>query len=203
MYLCTYACNFRRKQFQEILLELDLCELLELKMQGHLINLKASDYLLSQNIFKNARWSDTLVRFWFKLKHNVLPCNYTLSKWCESVSQVCSPGGYDIESMSRVLNSCKQFRNNYSKRHDKLVDKVDQELKSYWAEVYNNKPVYTSFHQLDGNLILRRLKPDLILMTNKCVVIIDVACPYDLYMDESVVAKVAKYEALKDAVDQC
>ena len=160
------------------------------------------DYLLSQDIFKHAGWSDTLVRFWFKLKHNVLPCNYTLSKWYESVSQVCSLDGFEVESMSHVLNSCKQFRNNYSRRHDKLVDKVDQELKSYWAEVYNDKLEYTSFHQLDCNLTLRRLKPDLVLKTNKSVVIIDVACPYDLYMEESVVAKVAKYEALKDAVDQ-
>ena len=102
-----------RKQFQESLLELDLHELLALKMQGRLINLRASDYLLSQDIFKNARWSDTLVRFWFKLKHNVLPCNYTLSKWYESVSQVCSLDGCEVESMSHVLNSCKQFRNNY------------------------------------------------------------------------------------------
>ena len=154
-----------------------LHELLALKMQGRLINLKASDYLLSQEIFKNARWSDTLVRFWFKLQHNLLPCNYTLSKWHESVSQVCSLNGYDVESMSHVLNSCKQFRNNYSRRHDKLVDKVEQGLKSYRAEVYNNKPVYTSFHQLDCNLTLRRLKPDLFLKTNKRVVIIDAACP--------------------------
>ena len=38
--------------------------------------------------------------------------------------------------------------------------------------------------------------------TNKRVVIIDVACPYYLYMEESFVAKVANYEALRDAVDQ-
>ena len=29
-----------------------------------------------------------------------------------------------------------------------------------------------------------------------------IACPYDLCMEESAVAKVAKYEALTDAVDQ-
>ena len=91
--------------------------------------------------------------------------------------------------MSHVLNSCKQFRNNYSKRHDKLVDKIAQELKSYWAESYNNKPVHSSFSQLDCHLTLRRLKPDIVLKSNKRVIIIEVACPYDLNMEESFVAK--------------
>ena len=65
--------------------------------------------------------------------------------------------GYVVESMLLVWNSFKQFRNNYSKKHGKVVDKVEQELEAYWAESFNNKPVYSSFSQLDCHLTLRRL----------------------------------------------
>ena len=40
-----------RMQIPKILLQIDVHELLELEMQGHLINMNASDYLLSQDVF--------------------------------------------------------------------------------------------------------------------------------------------------------
>ena len=49
-----------RKEIQYTLLNRELKWLLELKMQGRLIDLKTCDYLLFQDIFKNAIWSDDL-----------------------------------------------------------------------------------------------------------------------------------------------
>ena len=152
-----------RKEIQYILLNRELKGLLELKMQGRLIDLKTCDYLLSQNILKNAIWSDALVNFWFKLKHNVIRCNYTLSRWYRNISQVCPLDGYRIESMLHILNSCKEFRRHYSKRHDKLVDKIYKELQPFWSETFNNKTVGTSFAQLASVSTVKDLKPDLVL----------------------------------------
>ena len=121
------------KEIQYTLLNRELKGLSELKMQGRLIDLKTCDHLLSQDVSKNAIWSDAFVNFWFKLKHNVIQCNYTLSRWYRNISQVCSLDGYSIESMSHILNSFKEFQINYSKRHDKLVDKIYQELQPFWS----------------------------------------------------------------------
>ena len=173
------------KEIQYILLNRELKLLLELKMQGRLIDLKTFDYLLSQDIFKIGIWSDALVNFWFKLKHNVIPCNYTLSRWYRSMSQVCPLDGYRVESMSHILNSCKEFRRHYSKRHDKLVCKICKELQPFWSEIFNNKTIGTSFTQLASVSTVKALKPDLVLKSRNFVVIMDVTCPYDLYMEES------------------
>ena len=117
-------------------------------------------------IFENAILSSGLVRFWLQIKRNVLPCNYTLLTWYESVSQVCQFNGFVVENMSYLFSSYDQFRNNYSKRRKRLVDKLQQELREYWAEPFNNKPVYSSFSQLDCHSTLKRLKPDLIVKRN-------------------------------------
>ena len=59
MYVCMYVCMYvmstmvsLRKEIQYTLLNRELKGLLELKMQGWLIDLKTCHYLLSQDIFK-------------------------------------------------------------------------------------------------------------------------------------------------------
>ena len=103
-----------RKQIQEIMLQKDLKEFKELKIQGTLADLKDVDYLLSQDIFKNPTWSDSLVQFWYKMKHNVVACNYTLSIWYPATLPICSLDSYRLESMAHLLNGCKEFKDNYS-----------------------------------------------------------------------------------------
>ena len=96
-------------------------------MQGILIDLPNTDYLLSQDIFRNTNWPDKLVIFWFKMRHNVTACNYTLSLWYGS-SPTCALDGYRLESMAHLLNGCKEFKDVYTSRHDKIVSKLAIEL---------------------------------------------------------------------------
>ena len=60
---------------------------------------------------------------------NVLGCNYTLSIWYSS-SPGCPLDHYRLESMAHLLNSCSEFKDVYSARHDKIVNKLGQELES-------------------------------------------------------------------------
>ena len=191
-----------RKEIQYTLLNRELKGLLELKMQGWLIDLKTCDYLLSQDIFKNAIWSNTVVNFWFKLKCNVISCNYTLPRWYRNISQVCPLDGYRIESKSHILNSCKEFQRHHSKRHDKLVDKTDKELQPFCSETFKNKTIGTCFIQLASVSTVKDLKPDLVLKSRNFVVIMDVTCPYDLYMEESFREKISKYEDLRREISE-
>ena len=172
-------------------------------MQGALVNLPFLDYLLSQDIFKNVLFPDKLISFWYKMRHNVLSCNFTLSKWygTDPRSKI---DGYHIESMAHLLNSCKEFKKNYSARHDKICEKLCFELTGLWRALFLDKAAKTSFEELNLNLPaeLECLRPDLVLCGNNMVVIADVACPYDLYADELYKSKTEKYADLINFVSR-
>ena len=86
----------------------------ELPMQGRLLDNIDADYLLSQNIFRNYKFSDNLVQFWYKARHNVIPCNYTCSSWYPQQSPSCKIDDYSSDSMAHILNGCREFKTNYS-----------------------------------------------------------------------------------------
>ena len=76
-------------------------------MQGRLVGNKSADYLMSQNIFRNCKLTDELTYFWYKARHNVLPCYYTLSLWYPNQPTTCVLDGYHIESSVHALNGCQ------------------------------------------------------------------------------------------------
>ena len=168
-------------------------------MQGTLIDLRNVDYLKSQDIFRNMKMNDVLVVFWYKMHHNVLGCNYTLSIWYHSSLQ-CPLDNYRLESMAHLLNSCSEFKDVYSERHDKIVDKLGQELKSVSVNLFVNKCVSTSLEELNLPRNLLCLKPDIVIKHEKQIKILEVSCPYDLYLQNTFETKKSKYAPLKDAI---
>ena len=172
-----------RKKLTLQQLETELSDIKQLKMQGTLIDLPNTDDLLSQDIFRNTNWPDKLVIFWFKMRHNVTACNYTLSLWYGS-SPTCALDGYRLESMAHLLNGCKEFKDVYSSRHDKFVSKLEIELGPFWNETHVNKCVSTSLPFVSQDDLLS-LKPDVVLLKDSNCVIAEVSCPYDLYANEA------------------
>ena len=108
-------------------------------MQGRLIDNNSVDYLLSQHTYRNYKLSDQLTQFWYKAKHNVIKCNYTLSLWYDNVDPKCQLCNYPLESMAHVINGCKKLRDNYSVRHNVIVNKVSEELKSTSDDICMDK----------------------------------------------------------------
>ena len=84
-------------KMQSLQLDKETKALTELKMQGTLVNLPFLDYLLSEDILKNVLFPDKLISFWYKMQHNVLSCNFTLSKWYGTDPR-CKIDEYCIES---------------------------------------------------------------------------------------------------------
>ena len=126
----------------------------EFKMQGTLVNLPFLNYLLSQDIFKTVLFPDKLISFWYKMRHNVLLCNFTLSKWYGTDPR-CKIDGYHIESMAHLLNNCKEPKKNYSARHNKICKKLCFELTGLWRAVFLDKTAKTSFEELNLNFTSR------------------------------------------------
>ena len=54
---------------------------------------------------------------------------------------VCHLDQYKLESMAHILNGCKEIKNNCSKRHDYVVEKIASELKLHCNDIYINKTV--------------------------------------------------------------
>ena len=157
---------------------------------------------MSQNIFRNYKLSDDLISFWYKARHNVLPCYYTQSLWYTNQSATCVLNGYSIESTAHVLNGCSKLKNNYSKRHDRIVEKIGREIRSRENKVIVNKTVRTALRESglraeDSDEGLLNLKPDIVIKQENKLIILDVACPYDLYFAELCEAKINKYRDLQ------
>ena len=144
--------------------------------------------------------ADVLVVFWYKMRHNVLGCNYTLSIWYGS-SPRCLLDNYRLESMAHLLNSCSEFKDVYSSRHDKIVNKLGQELESVSVNLFVNKCVSTSLEELNLPRSLLCLKPDIVTKHKKQVKILEFLCPYDLYLQNTFETKKSKYAPLKDAIE--
>ena len=93
-----------------------------------------------------------------------------------------------MESISHVLNGCKEIKNNYSERHDTILDKVVLELKHHCNEILVNKTIRGSFREFTEESEYRselNLKPNIVIKGKTGVSIIDIACPYDLYIDSA------------------
>ena len=185
----------RRLIFQQ--LDQELVEFKELKMQGTLIGLCNVDYLKSQDIFRNVKMADVLVVFWYKIRHNVLGCKYTLFIWYGS-SPRCPLDNYRL---AHLLNNCSEFKDVCSVRHDKIVNKLGQELESVSVNLFVNKCVSTSLEELNLPRNLLCLKPDIVIKHEKQINILEVSCPYDLYLQNTFETKKSKYATLKDAIE--
>ena len=191
-----------RKEIIEDQLSKDLEDLKKLPMQGRLVDNKSANNLMSQNIFRNCKLTDQLIYFWYKARQNVLPCYYTLSLWYPNQPTTCALDGYHIESTAHVLNGCQKLKNNYSKRHDRVVDKIGNDVKSSKNTVFINKTVRTALQELgmefeDNDEELLNLKPDIMIKEENRMIILDIACPYDLYLAELYEMKLNKYRDLQ------
>ena len=91
---------------------------------------------------------------------------------------------------------CMYVCNNYSKRHNCVVEKIAEELTTSDTELYVNKLFSTTFPEFKEDQYANTWKPDIIIKTGNNILIIDVACPYDLYIENTYKHKINYYECL-------
>ena len=143
-----------------------------------------------------------MVYFWYKARHNVLPFYYTLSLWYPNQPTACVLDGYHIESTAHILNGCQKLKTNHSKRHDRIVEKLGNDIKSNENTVVINKTVRTALQELglefeDNDEEVLNLKPDIMIIEENRMIILDIACPYDLYLAELYEMELNKYRDLQ------
>ena len=94
--------------------------------------------------------------------------------------------------MTHLLNGCKEFKDVYSSRHDKIVSKLAIELEPFWNEIHVTKCVSTSLPFVFQDDLLS-LKLDVVLLKGSICVTGEVSCPYDPYANEVYDEKRRKY----------
>ena len=65
--------------------------------------------------------------------------------------------------MSHILNGCQKMKNNYTKRHDHILEKISSELKHHCEKIYINKSIKTAFLEFLEESTILDLKPDIVM----------------------------------------
>ena len=142
--------------------------------------------------------SDALFSFTVKARLNILPTNFTLHIWDREKDPACLLCHHPCESMAHLLSSCPKFKNFRSRRHDRIVSKLYDFIKSNSEfNVYENKLVRTVIPNLQRHLTgITHTKPDIICIQGKSCILVEVTVCYDLYMPLSYENKVHIYMPL-------
>ena len=89
---------------------------------------------------------DKLLIFCVKSRLNILPANFTLYIWNRDNDPRCQFCNHCTESIAHLLNGCHaDFGNFYSKRHNRIVNYLFDQLKFIDRRYrnYNNKNIET------------------------------------------------------------
>ena len=178
----------------------DLLHFSSLQRQGRFQReaLPHADMSCSVGHLTNTKINDHLTRFIAKGRLQLLETNTVNSTYYPGeYSQACSLCAFQWDSNSHALNCCRRLKGLYIERHDRCVELVRRELERYivteHVAVFQNQPV-----SLDGVTPVDSGRPDLCFVdhSNSVAFIVEVANPYDTFIDHCYNSKFRKYMPL-------
>ena len=141
-------------------------------------------------IYIDWKVDDALVIFTIKARLSILPTNFTLHLWNGDHNPECPFCHRHTESVAHILNGCNEFKNFYSRRHDRIVNKIDEFIKENkpWARISSNLLAETIFPEFQEEIkqIVHR-KPDIVILNRiqrQCTIVEITVC-YDLYLENA------------------
>ena len=176
--------------------------------QGRILNTTDIDFQMSNNYLSNMVIQDNLVKFILKTRLQLLECNSLLHRYYpNSYPKSCNLCNNQSDTASHILNGCMRFHGMYIKRHDRIVNHINQELKKIRTDVYthvnklitgtmvrsNNHDVYTS---------IEHRKPDILILDdrNKKAFIVEISTPFDAFLDQCYHTKFEYYQPLSELI---
>lgn len=171
-----------------------------LQTQGRLQRetLPHADMSCSVGHLVNASINDHLTRFIAKGRLQLIETNAVNNRYFpEFYSRECPLCGFHSDTNSHALNTCRELRGLYIERHDRCVELVRKELEKSvvtdFVQVFDNEAV-----SLDGQVAIDSGKPDLCLIDhrNSVAFIVEVANPFDSFLDQCYCTKFDKYMPL-------
>ena len=138
------------------------------------------------------------------MRLSLLPTNFTTHIWNRTNDPRCPLCFGDTESIAHLFN--REFHNFYSRRHDRIVGKLFDEIKLILCsrkKVYTNKLLETLLPEYREELtLLQHRKPDIVIIDeiSRDIIIAEVTVCFDLYFEYSFPAKCDRYQDLCDAL---
>ena len=157
---------------------------------------------LSHSFLYNWSLDDNLVKFAIKARLNILPANFTLYLWNRENDRRCPFCKSHTESIAHLLNGCfTQFGNFYSRRHNRIVDRLAAFIKLVKPRVpvYVDKMAETIFPEFKTELSeIRNRKVDIVLVdkSERSCYLVEVKVCFDLYLNQSYDEKISRYQDL-------
>jgi hypothetical protein len=148
----------------------------------------------------NKKVNDHLTRFIAKGRLQLLETNAVISTYYpDDQPQACTLCGFHTDTNSHALNGCRSFKGLYTERHDRCVkivtDLVEKRIATEHCEVFHDQRVEVEGLDLVN---VRFNKPDLCMIdhANSKAFIVELACPYDPFIDMCYQTKFDKYMPL-------
>ena len=145
-------------------------------------------------------WSiqDSLIKFAIKARLTLLPTNFTLHIWNRENCPMCPFCRSHTESIAHLMNGCREFHNLYNRRHNRIADKITDEIKLHLPRyrVSSNKLVESLFPELQDSLsVLLHRKPDIVVVDRipRICFIAEIKVCFDLYFQYAYLEKTERY----------
>ena len=166
-------------------------------MQGCHLDLGNVHIKSSHSIYYNWKVDDALVIFTIKARLSILPTNFILHLWNRDHSPECPYCHRHTESVAHLLNGCNEFKKFYSRRHDRIVNKITEFIKENnpRTRISSNLLAETIFPEFKEEIkqIVHR-KPDIFILNRiqmQCTIVEITVC-YDLYLENAHQGKVKR-----------
>ena len=177
-----------------------------LRLQGKLACLDFADHSVSHSMYRNAAVGEDILCFTVKARLQVLPTKYNLALWYPNTHHphciMHSNPNQHLESIAHIVNGCNKYKGLYTARHDRIVDLISSTVKGVFppnVSMYKHSRIMPDwFNSSDDVFCNIPNTPDVVFLdkVKREVVVLEVACVYDLYMDIAFLDKLTKYQPI-------
>ena len=165
-----------------------------------------TDTKSSSAFLSNHTVSDDVRSFVCRGRLQLLQCNSLLHLYYK-VPKSCNLCRHPSETASHILNGCRELKNIYSKRHNRVVDILHTKISSANRTKYILKDTVLSpdiFSSEQETFTHRNTRPDITMIdkASKTVTLIEVSLPFDAFMNKCYESKFDKYFPLSLEINQ-
>ena len=150
-------------------------------------------------VMRNNNIHDKVREFVVKGRLQLLPCQSLLHTYYPTIhTKRCPMCNHPSDTASHALNGCTKYKDIYQARHNRLVDIVHSKLEHYSnAHIIKDKMLKPEIFDSDttGSFRTKSCRPDITIIDKerKKVKLVEIAIPFDAFMEKTYKSKFNKY----------
>lgn len=205
----AFFTSFKRHQLQGM-----MDEWREKQWQGQIARNEHANTAISSSHLTNLRLSDKLTAFIVKARLLLLECNSRLHTYSPEVPKACDRCGFYTETVSHLLNGCREHKNSIQNRHNRILALVADAVKDtcHGDEIVIDsiiRPMHFQQSSEAAFVDITHTRPDICIIKHeaKLCLLVEVAVPFDQFLGDAYSHKFFKYlplcQKISDMGYQC